>query len=88
MYAGAPLNGPISAALLYNGNLVVGNTSDPNGKNLLVELSASGKLLDVRNVDKGPAGALFGIVATGTSTSDTAVYFNDDNDNNLQALVP
>ena len=33
-------------------------------------------------------GALFGIVATGTSTSDTAVYFNDDNDNNLQALVP
>ena len=52
VFAGKPLNGPISTALLPNGNLVVGNTLDPNGKNLMIELSASGKLLDVRNVDK------------------------------------
>jgi hypothetical protein len=86
VYSGDPLNGPISTALLPNGNLVVGNTLDPDGKNLLIELSASGKLLDVRNVDKGPAGALFGIVATGTNGADTKIYFNDDNDNNVQVL--
>ena len=86
LFAGAPLNGPISTALLPNGNLVVGNTLDPTGKNLIVELSAAGKVLDVRNVDNGAAGALFGIVATGTSASDAKVYFNDDNDNNVQVL--
>ncbi len=86
VYAGAPLNGPISAALLFNGNLVVGNTSDPSGQNLLVELTPAGKVLDVRNVDMGAAGSLFGIVATGSSASNTKLYFNDDNDNNLQVL--
>jgi len=86
VFSGTPLNGPISTALLPNGNLVVGNTLDPNGKNLMIELSAAGKLLDVRNVDKGAAGALFGIVATGTNDSNTKIYFNDDNDNNVQVL--
>lgn len=85
VYAGDPLNGPISTALLPNGNIVAGNTLDPNGKNLMVEISASGKLLDVLNVDKGAQGALFGIVATG-SGADTKIYFNDDNDNNVQVL--
>lgn len=84
--AGSPLNGPISAALLPNENLVVGNTGNASGKNLFVELTPSGKVLDVRNVDKGASGSLFGVVATGTSDSDTKLYFNDDNDNNLQVL--
>jgi len=86
VFAGSPLNGPISTALLPNGNLVVGNTLDPTGKNLLIELSAAGKVLDVRNVDKGAAGAIFGIVATGTDAADTKIYFNDDNDNDVQVL--
>ncbi len=86
VFAGKPLNGPISTALLPNGNLVVGNTLDPDGKNLLIEISAAGKLFDVRNVDTGPAGALFGIVATGTKAANTKIYFNDDNDNNVQVL--
>jgi hypothetical protein len=86
VFSGAPLNGPLSTALLPNGNLVVGNTLDPSGKNLLIEISAAGKLLDVRNIDKGPAGTLFGIVATGTSVTDTKLYFNDDNDGNVQVL--
>ncbi|MGC1380326.1 MAG: hypothetical protein WA814_04810 [Candidatus Baltobacteraceae bacterium] len=86
VFAGAPLNGPISTALLPNGNLVVGNTLDADGKNLLIEISAAGKLLDVRNVDKGAAGALFGIVASGTKNSNTKIYFDDDNDNNVQVL--
>ncbi len=89
VFAGTPLNGPISTALLSNGNLVVGNTLDPAGKNLIVELSTeTGKVMDVRNVDKGAAGAIFGIVATGTSAADTKVYFNDDNSNAVEVLEP
>ncbi|HEY1655909.1 MAG TPA: hypothetical protein VGF86_12430 [Candidatus Tumulicola sp.] len=86
VFSGKPLNGPISTALLPNGNLVVGNTLDPDGKNLMVEIATDGSLLDVLNVDKGPAGSIFGMVATGTSNSNTKVYFNDDNDTNLQVL--
>jgi hypothetical protein len=88
VFAGSPLNGPISTALLPNGNLVVGNTLDPAGTNLLIELSPSGQVLDTVNVDTGPGGAIFGIVATGTSSSDTKIYFNDDNQNNVQVLEP
>ncbi len=86
VFSGEPLNGPISTALLPNGHLVVGNTLDPTGKNLILEISPAGKLLDVRNVDKGASGAIFGMVATGTSISDTKVYFNDDNNNKVQVL--
>ncbi|MBV8371933.1 MAG: hypothetical protein JOY69_01615 [Candidatus Eremiobacteraeota bacterium] len=87
VYSGSPLNGPISTALLPNGNLIVGNTLDPNGTNLLVELStSSGQVLATRNVDTGAAGALFGIAITGASSSDTKIYFNDDNANNVQVL--
>ncbi len=86
LYSGKPLDGPISAALLANGNIVVGNTSNPSGQNLMVELSRSGRVMDVRNVDKGAAGALFGIVTTGNEIKNQRVYFNDDNDNNLQVL--
>jgi hypothetical protein len=88
IFAGSPLNGPVSSALLFNGNLVVGNTTNPSGKNIMVELSPTGKVLDTVNVDKGAAGAIFGMVATGTSAADTKLYFNDDNDNNLQVLEP
>lgn len=86
VYSGSPLDGPISSALLPNGNLVIGNTSNPSGQNVMVEMTPSGKILDTRNVDKGAAGALFGIVATGTDDSNAKIYFNDDNDNNLQVL--
>jgi hypothetical protein len=86
VYSGAPLNASISSALLFNGNLVIGNTGDPSGKNLMVEISSAGKLLDVLNVDKGASGSIFGMVATGTSAASTKLYFNDDNNNNLQVL--
>jgi hypothetical protein len=86
VFSGSPLDGPVSSALLPNGNLVIGNTGNPSGSNIMVELTPSGKLLDTRNVDKGASGALFGIVATGSTDSNTKIYFNDDNDNNLQVL--
>lgn len=86
LFAGAPLNGPISSALLPNGNLVVGNTTNPSGQNIMVEISRSGKVLATRNVDKGAAGSIFGMVATGGSPADTKLYFNDDNHNDLRVL--
>ncbi|MBV9155975.1 MAG: hypothetical protein JO097_06915 [Acidobacteriaceae bacterium] len=90
MFAGSPLNGPISSALLNNGNLIVGNTLDPTGKNLMVEISPTGSVLNVKNVDTGAAGALFGMVAVESASNSTAastkIYFNDDNDNTLRVL--
>lgn len=86
LYAGAPLNGPISSALLFNGNIVIGNTLDPDGQNLMVEINPGGRVMQVRNVDTGAAGSLFGMVATGNNAANTKLYFNDDNDNNLQVL--
>lgn len=83
---GAPLNGPISGALLGNGNLVVGNTLDPNGTNLLIEVSPQQGVVAQKNVDTGAAGALFGIVATVTGSGAQLVYFNDDNDNTVKLL--
>ena len=87
VFSGPPLNGPISSALLANGHLVLGNTLDPTGKNLMVELTPHGRVLDVKNVDTGAAGALFGMVATGRDVDDTKLYFNDDNDNTVKVLT-
>lgn len=86
IFSGSPLNGPISSAILPGGNIAVGNTLDPDGQNLIVEISPTGELLDVKNVDTGAAGAIFGMVATGTSTASTKLYFNDDNDNTVKVL--
>ena len=86
VFSGPPLNGPISSALLPDGHLVLGNTSDPNGSNLMVEIKSDGHLLAVKNVDTGAAGALFGMVASGHDAGDTKIYFNDDNDNTVKVL--
>ncbi len=86
VYAGAPLNGPISSALLFNGNLVIGNTGNGDGRNVMVEMTPHGTILATRNVDKGAAGALFGMVATGNNAEDVKIYFNDDNHNELRVL--
>lgn len=83
VFAGAPLNAPISAAQLFNGDLVVGNTGD----NLLVEISLAGKVVATQNLDTGAVGALFGIVASGSDADDTKIYFNDDNDNTVKLLA-
>ena len=50
--SGAPLNGPISGALLVNGDLIVGNTLDPTG-NLLIEISPTAGVVATKNVDTG-----------------------------------
>lgn len=95
--SGAPLNGPISGALLTNGDIVVGNTLDPGGTNLLIEISPAKGVVATKNVDTGPGGAIFGIVAVPTSitsmgtygqvtTMTDVIYFNDDNTNTVMLL--
>lgn len=87
VFSGAPLNGPISSALFPDGHIVLGNTLDATGQNLMVEIAPhAGRVLDVKNVDTGAGGALFGMVAAGSNTADTKLYFNDDNDNTVKLL--
>jgi hypothetical protein len=96
--SGAPLNGPISGALLVNGDLVVGNTLDPNGTNLLIEISPTAGVVATKNVDTGAAAAIFGIVTVPTTvttmgtngmvnTQTNLIYFNDDNTNTVMLLA-
>jgi hypothetical protein len=84
VFAGSPLAAPISAALLFNGHLVVGNTRN-NG---LVEIAPGIGVVGERPLDSGAPGALFGIAATGTSVATTRIYYNDDNTNTVRVLMP
>ncbi len=96
--SGAPLNGPISGALLTNGDIIVGNTLDPNGTNLLIEISPTSGVIASKNVDTGVGGAIFGIVAvpitittmgsygSEVNTDTDVIYFNDDNANAVMEL--
>ena len=83
VYSGSPLNAPVASALLPNGNLIVANTQ---GGNKLVELTPTGKVLDTKAIDKSPIAHVFGLLATGTSDSDTALFYTDTKANTLQEL--
>lgn len=87
IHQGKPLNGPIGSALLPGGHIAVTNTLDPDGQNLIVEFLPNGDVDCIRNVDTGPARALFGMVAVGTTPYGTKVFFTDDNDNTLRVLT-
>jgi NHL repeat len=74
---------PISAALLVNGDVVVGNTGDNN----LLEFTRGGALVGMKNIDPtGATGAIFGIVASGTTAANQKIYVNDDNTNAVIVL--
>jgi hypothetical protein len=81
VYSGSALSGPIALAVLANGNVIVANTKS----NSLVEIESTGAVLDTKSVDSGAAGAIRGVVAVG-GASNTALYFNDVNGNNVQEL--
>ncbi len=90
---GSQLNAPLSAALLPNGNLVVGNADQDltmnkagTNQNLAFEVSPTAGIVGVKQLDNGSPGALFGIVAESDGNGDPVIYFNDDNDNTVKLL--
>ena len=83
VYSGSPLNAPVASALLPNGNLIVANTQ---GGNKLVELTPAGKVLDTKTIDKSKVAHIFGLLAIGTSDSNTALFYTDTKTNTLQEL--
>jgi hypothetical protein len=83
VYSGKPLDAPVASAMLPDGNLVVANT---HGGNLLVELTPAGHVLGTKLVDTRKTAGVFGLAATGTSDSDTVLYFTDTNFNDLREL--
>ncbi|HEY2553986.1 MAG TPA: hypothetical protein VGI15_01945 [Candidatus Cybelea sp.] len=83
VYSGAPLNAPVASALLPNGNLIVANTK---GGNKLVELTPTGKVLATKTIDTSTTAHIFGLLATGTSDSDTVLFYTDTGTNTLQEL--
>ena len=89
--SGGQFNAPISAALLADGDLIVGNgdIDGPMTPNLAFEISpALGFVGQPIQLDtSGTAGALFGIAATVDSKGNQIVYFNDDNSSTVNALT-
>jgi hypothetical protein len=85
VYSGTPLNAPVALAILPNGNLVAANTQ---GGNKLVEISAAGKLLATKSVDKSSVAHIFGLIASGSSDSNTVLYYTDTKDNSVHELEP
>jgi len=93
---GAPFFTPISAALLKNGDLVVGNgdigvQAAGATTNLLIEVSPvlpGGFVGQPVQVDTGAPGALFGIAATVNAQGNQIIYFNNDNANAVMQLGP
>jgi hypothetical protein len=93
---GAPLFTPISAALLKNGDLVVGNgdigvEAAGSTTNLMIEVSPmlpGGFVGQPVQVETGAPGALFGLAATVNGQGNQIIYFNDDTTNAVMQLGP
>jgi hypothetical protein len=98
---GPPLSAPISAALLKNGDLVVGNgdivappaaSPAPSAMtNLLIEVSPvvpGGFVGTPLQIDSGAPGAIFGVAATVDAAGNQIIYFNNDNNSAVMQLGP
>jgi hypothetical protein len=84
VYSGSPLDAPIAATLLPNGNLIVANTG--GAANTLVELTPRGQVLDTKVVGSSSTQGVFGLAASGTSDSNTVLFYADTNSNTVHEL--
>ncbi len=84
VYSGSPLNAPMAATLLPNGNLIVANTGGT--ANTLVELTPQGKVLDTKVIDTSSTQGVFGLAARGKGDSDTVLFYTDTNSNSVHEL--
>jgi hypothetical protein len=86
---GSPLNSPIAMCALPNGNMIVANgAAASGGGNELVELTPTGAVLDTVVLDTAASPEIFGLAASGTSDSNTVIYYTDMNDNSVHELEP
>lgn len=85
VYSGSPLKAPVASAILPNGNLIVANTK---GGNKLVELTPTGRILDTKTVDTSKTAHIFGLHASGTSDSDTVLFYTTTATNTVHELEP
>jgi hypothetical protein len=89
--SGGQFNAPISAALLADGDLIVGNgdIDNPKTPNLAFEISpAIGFVGQPIQLDSsGMPGALFGMAATLDANGNQLIYFDDDNTNTVNVLM-
>lgn len=83
VHSGPPLNAPVASALLPNGNLVVANTK---GGNKLVEMTPTGRVLATKLLDHSKTAHVFGLVAGGTTDTDTVLFYTDTQTNTLHEL--
>jgi hypothetical protein len=51
-----------------------------------VELTPAGKILDTKTIDTSATAHIFGLLATGTSDSNTVLFYTDTETNTLQEL--
>lgn len=87
--SGSPLSSPIAMCALPNGNMIVANgAAATGGGNELVELTPKGQVLDTEVIDTGSVPAIFGLASSGTTDSDTVIYYTDTNDNKVHELEP
>ena len=84
VYSGSPLDAPLAATLLPNGNLIVSNTQGT--ANTLVELTPQGQILDTKVVDSSATQGIFGLAAGGTGDQNTVLFFTDANSDTVQEL--
>ncbi len=91
VFAGAPLAGPSSVTRNLDGNLIV--TNNGSGGNLLVEVTADGKLVGTLDpIALGgrtvPGGQIVTAVAVAGSAGQQLIYFTDDSDGTVKVLSP
>lgn len=90
---GGMLFTPLSAALLSNGDLIVGNADidiASQTPNMVFEISPvlpGGFVGPPLQLDTGAPGALFGIATAVDGQGHQIVYFNDDNNNAVMVLT-
>ncbi len=78
---GGALNDPLGLTVVPGGDLIAANGGDGN----LVEVTPQGRQVVTRTVDTATgAGSLFGLVP---APDDDGLYFVDDGDNTLRALI-
>ena len=51
-----------------------------------MELTPNGKVLATKTIDTGKTAHVFGLLATGTSDSDTVLFYTDTETNTLHEL--